>query len=100
VQADAAVSHGPDVQAQLPQPRLGSGDADGGRAPQLQHAVEGMDSHVHLGRPVNQTIKLPRWRELASYARQFVTLCVCLGMRCRRPWFSVNGKVGTQRSEK
>ncbi len=34
-----------------PSPARGSGDADGDRACQLQHAVEGMDSHIHLGRP-------------------------------------------------
>jgi hypothetical protein len=31
-------------------PRLGSGDADGVRASQLEHAVEDMDSDAHLGR--------------------------------------------------
>jgi len=29
----------------------GSGDADGDRATQFQHTVEGMDGDVHLGRP-------------------------------------------------
>ena len=32
--------------AQLPQPCLGSGDADVGRASQLQHAVQDLDRHV------------------------------------------------------
>ena len=36
--------------AQLPQSRLGSGDADGDRASKLQHAVERVDGDVHLGR--------------------------------------------------
>ncbi len=34
-----------------PSPDRGSCDADGVRAPQLQHAVEDMDSDVYLGRP-------------------------------------------------
>ena len=33
-----------------PQPRLGSGDAYGVRASELQHAVEDMDGDAHLGR--------------------------------------------------
>ncbi len=45
---------------------------------------------------VNQTVKLPRWRKLVSYSRQFVILCFCLGMCRRRCWFSLNGKVGFQ----
>src|SRR4051812_12270726 len=32
----------------LPHPRLGSGDADVGRASQLQHAVQDRDADVHL----------------------------------------------------
>ncbi len=51
VAVHAAVLHRPEVLAQLPQPRLGLGDADGDRASKLQHAVEGMDGDVHLGRP-------------------------------------------------
>ncbi len=47
----AAVLHGPGMRAQLPQPRWRSGDADGDRASQVQHAVERVDSDVHLGRP-------------------------------------------------
>jgi len=34
-----------------PSPARRSGDADGDRASQVQHAVERMDGHVHLGRP-------------------------------------------------
>src|SRR4051795_8934523 len=34
-----------------PLPRSGSCNADGLRAPQLEHAVEGVDGNVHLGRP-------------------------------------------------
>ena len=33
------------------QPCLGSGDADGDRASQLQHTVQRMDGNVHLGCP-------------------------------------------------
>src|SRR3712207_7751242 len=33
-----------------PYPGPGSGDADGPRASELQHAVEHVDGHVHLGR--------------------------------------------------
>ena len=46
-----AVLHRSEVRAQLPQPCLGSGDADGDWASPLQHTVEGMDGDVHLGRP-------------------------------------------------
>jgi len=54
--AQVAVLHGPGVRAQLPPPRLWSGGADGNRASELQHAVEGMDGDVHgsvknLGQP-------------------------------------------------
>src|SRR5215212_1851275 len=48
---DEAVLHGSRQRAQCPQPRLGSGDADGVRASQLQHAVEDKDRHVHLSCP-------------------------------------------------
>src|SRR4051812_33449607 len=34
-----------------PYPASGLGDADVVRAPQLQHAVEPVDRHVHRGRP-------------------------------------------------
>jgi len=47
-----AVLHRSEVWALLPQPRLGSGGADGDRASKLQHTVEGMDSDVHLDRPI------------------------------------------------
>ncbi len=39
------------MRAQLPQPRLGSGDANGDRVAPFQHAVERMDGNHHLGRP-------------------------------------------------
>jgi transposase len=47
----ASVVHGSGVGPHCPQPRPGSGDADGLRAPQVLHAVEHVDRHVHLGRP-------------------------------------------------
>jgi len=47
----AALLHGSEVWALLPQPCLGSGGADGDRASRLRHTVEGMDGDVHLGRP-------------------------------------------------
>ena len=46
-----AVVHGSGTWTQLPQPRLGSSNADIARASELQHAVERMDGDVHLGRP-------------------------------------------------
>ncbi len=39
------------MRAQLPPPRLWSGDADGDRASEFQHAVESMDGDVNLSRP-------------------------------------------------
>ena len=56
--------------------------------------VRGSARHASMASSVNQTVKLPRWRKLASYARQFLTLCFCLGMWWRRFWFSLNGKMG------
>ena len=44
----AIVLHRSELRAQLPQPRLASGDADGDRASRSQHAVEDMDGDVHL----------------------------------------------------
>ena len=46
-----AVLHGSVGRAHSPLPRSGSCDADGLRASQLQHAVEGVDGNLHLGRP-------------------------------------------------
>ena len=39
------------MRAPLPQPRLGSYDADRDRASQFQRTVQNMDGDVHLGRP-------------------------------------------------
>ena len=43
---------------------------------------------------MNQTVKLPRWRRLASYSRQFVTLRFCRGIWRRRSWFCLKGTLG------
>src|SRR3712207_9482138 len=51
LRSHVAVVHGSGTWTQLPQPRPGSSDADIGRASELQHAVEGVDGDVHLGRP-------------------------------------------------
>lgn len=51
MEALATVLQGPRVWAQLPPPRLWSGDADEARAPERQHEVEGMYNDGHLGRP-------------------------------------------------
>ena len=42
--------------------------------------VRGSAAYAPTAASVNQTVRLPRRRKLASYAGQFVTLCVCLGM--------------------
>src|SRR3954451_14121562 len=47
--ARGTVLHGSGLRAHRPLPRPGSGDPDGLRASELQHAVEGVDIHVHFG---------------------------------------------------
>jgi len=59
--------------------------------------VRGAAFHAATTSSVNQTVRLPRWRKAASYAAEFVTLCLCFGMWRRRSWFSLKGKVGTRR---
>src|SRR4051812_43351319 len=49
--ASGTVLHGSGSRAPRPLPRPGSGDADGLRASQLQHAVERVDADVDLGGP-------------------------------------------------
>src|SRR4051794_15784071 len=56
--------------------------------------VRGSAAQASIASSVNQIVRLPRCRKLASYAGQFVTLCACLGMRWRRAWFSLKGKAG------
>jgi hypothetical protein len=56
--------------------------------------VRGSAAQAAISSSMNQTVKLPRCRKLASYAGQFVTLCVCRGMWRRRFWFSLKGKAG------
>ena len=55
--------------------------------------VRGSARHASMASSVNQTVRLPRCRKLASYSCQFMTLCFCLGMWWRRFWFSLNGKM-------
>ena len=52
--------------------------------------VRGSAAHAATASSVNHTVKLPRWRRLASYSRQLVTLCRCRGMWWRRSRFSLN----------
>ena len=42
--------------------------------------VHGSVVHAAIASSVNQTVRLPRWDKLASYAGQFVSLCVCFGV--------------------
>jgi hypothetical protein len=42
--------------------------------------VRGSASQAATAASVNQTVKLPRWRKLASYSRQFVIRRRCFGM--------------------
>src|SRR3954462_13865070 len=56
--------------------------------------VRGSAAHPSIASALNHTVRLPRRRRLASYAGQFVTLCVCLGTWRRRVWFSLKGKAG------
>src|SRR3954447_26378978 len=60
--------------------------------------VRGSAAHPSTASALNHTVRLPRRHRLASYAGQFVTLCVCLGMWWRRSWFSLKGKAGTSGS--
>ena len=47
---DAEIARLLDALRDCPDPLWGSGDADGIRASEIQHAVQGMNSDVHLGR--------------------------------------------------
>jgi hypothetical protein len=49
--AGVALLHGSRVGRKNPQPHLRSSDADGARASQLQHPVQGMNGDADLGRP-------------------------------------------------
>jgi len=42
--------------------------------------VLGSAVHAEIALSVNHTVRLPRWRRLASYAGQFVILCRWRGM--------------------
>src|SRR5215218_11359385 len=65
LEPSAAVLHGSVGRAHSPLPRSGSCDADGLRASQLQHAVEGVDGNLHLGRP---TLVRARAQPVADHA--------------------------------
>src|SRR3954463_2838231 len=62
--------------------------------------VRGSAAHPSTASALNHTVRLPRRHRLASYAGQFVTLRVCLGMWWRRSWFSLKGKVGVRGQRK
>src|SRR3954468_16734850 len=61
--------------------------------------VRGAARHPSMASSENHTVRLPRWRRLASYSRQFITFRFCLGIWWRRSWFSLNGKMGIRESE-
>jgi hypothetical protein len=50
--------------------------------------------HPAIASSLNHTVKLPRWRRLASYAAQFVIRRACLGMGWRLTALALNGTVG------
>jgi len=58
--------------------------------------VRGSARQPSIASCVNQTVKLPRWRKLASSAAEFMTLCCCLGLSWRRSWFSLKGEMSIQ----
>src|SRR3954447_85114 len=49
---------------------------------------------------VNQTVRLPRARKLASYSAQLVTRCRCFGMWRRQAALALNGTAEIQASGK
>ncbi len=89
-------------QAARPEASVRSGFARGEYQGYPPGLVRGSARQASMASSVNQTVRLPRWRKLASYARQlrssapseFLSLCLCLGMWRRWSWFSLNGKVG------
>ena len=50
--------------------------------------VRGSARYASMTSSVNQTARLPGWRKLASYPRQFIAF-FGLGMWSRRYWFSL-----------
>ena len=42
--------------------------------------VRGSARQAAIASSENQTVRLPRWRRLASYSAQLVTRCRCFGM--------------------
>src|SRR3954451_4531828 len=53
--------------------------------------VRGAAFQAAIASSLNQTVRLPRWRKLASYAAQFVPLRFCFGMWWRRAALALNG---------
>ncbi len=53
--------------------------------------VRGAACQAATASSLNHTVRLPRWRRLASYAVQFVTLRFCFGMQWRRAASDLNG---------
>src|SRR6476661_4373270 len=47
--------------------------------------VRGAARHPSIAASENHTVRLPRWRRLASYSRQFITFHAChnLAKRCQ-----------------
>jgi hypothetical protein len=56
--------------------------------------VRGAACQAAIASSVNHAVRLPRWRKLASYAAQFVTLRFCFGMWWRRAGLALNGMTG------
>src|SRR3954453_18573503 len=46
--------------------------------------ARGAARHPSMASSENHTVRLPRWRRLASYSRQFITFRFCLGIWWRR----------------
>jgi hypothetical protein len=57
--------------------------------------IRGAARQVAIAASVNQIVKLPRPRKLASYAAQFVTRWRCFGIWRRRSARFLNGKGGS-----
>src|SRR3954463_4469200 len=53
--------------------------------------VRGSARQAAIAASLNHTVRLPRWRRLASYAAQFVTLRFCFGIWWRRAALALNG---------
>jgi hypothetical protein len=82
------MEHGPQRQSRHDRQR---------RIPSLPASVcPGAACLAAIASSLNHTVRLPRWRKLASYAAQFVTLRFCFGMLWRRAALALNGMVESQ----